>query len=138
MLKIDFPIDDILAGIEGAQKKTLRFATEFLQDMNQHVVENTPFLTGNLRGSWYAGLNGEPEAGNGPADPGGGGAVARLNMTLMGLKIGDTYYAVNGANYAGYVEYGTSRMWPRAFVRLTVGLAGVYAAEAAARVAAED
>jgi|SRR5581483_9221762 len=137
MLKIDFPIDEILANIEGAQKKTLRFATEFLQDMNQHVVENTPFLTGNLRGSWYAGLNGEPDAGNGPPDP-GGGAVARLNLTLTDLKLGDVYYAVNGANYAGFVEYGTRHMWPHSYVRVTVGLAAVYAEETAARIAAED
>jgi hypothetical protein len=137
MLKVDFPMDEILRGLDDAQGKALRFATEFLQDMNQHVVENTPYLTGNLRGSWYAGLNAEPDAGNGPPDA-GAGAVARLNLSLASLQLGDVYYAVNGANYAAYVEYGTSRMWPRAFVQMTVNMAGIYAEETAARIAAED
>lgn len=137
MLQIDFPADQLLDWCERAQKKTLRFATEFIQDLNQHAVENTPFLTGNLRGHWYGGLNDEPEAREGAPDP-GGGAIARMNLAAADLKLGDVYYAVNGASYAGYVEYGTSRMMPRYFVRTTVNLAPVYAEETVARLASED
>lgn len=138
MIEIDFPADQLLEWCEKSQKKLQRFAIEFLQDMNQHVVENTPVLTGNLRGHWYADLNGEPDAEAGTPDPSGGGAVARMNLALTDLKIGDVYYAVNGASYAGYVEYGTRHMWPRAFVRMTVNMAGIYGEETAIRLAAED
>ncbi len=137
MLAISFPADQVLEWCERSQKKLWRFATEFIQDLNQHVVENTPFLTGNLRGHWYAGLNGEPDARDGAPDP-GGGAVARMNLAAVDLKLGDVYYAVNGASYAGYLEFGTSRMWPRYFVRTTVNLAPVYAEATIQRLASED
>lgn len=138
MLRIDFPADDIIAQCEKAQTSVLRFAVEFLQDINEHLVYATPFKTGNLRGSWYAGLNGEPESRGGTPDPGGSGAIANLNMALSSLQLGDVYYAVNGASYAGFVEYGTRHMMGRLFVTTTVNMAGIYAEETAQRLAAEN
>ena len=39
-------------------------------------------------------------------------------LTIAGAKLGDTVYAVYGANYAPYVEYGTGGRAGRGFVRL--------------------
>lgn len=126
MIKVDFKLDD--AQFEKLNGKVKEFAVEVIQDINEAVVEATPVKTGFLRNSWYAGLNSDPSA------PGGSGGLAVMNMTLADLKIGDVYNAVNGANYAVYVEYGTSKMRPRAFVRGTIDRAQEFADAAAARV----
>jgi len=134
MIGVNFDLDTVMAQLDHAQDKLKEFAVEFIQDMNQEVVENTPYKTGNLRGSWYAALNDMPNAANGPPDA-GGGAVARLNLTVADIKLGDVYYAVNGANYAVFVEYGTVHMEGRFFVQNTVGNAPSIAAATLARIA---
>lgn len=119
------------------------FALEFIQDINQAVVEATPVKTGFLRGSWWAtlGAGGEP----GPPDPSGSVSVSRMNLVAASLKLGDVYSAHNGAAYAARLEFGfegkdsLGRQYhqaPRAFVRGTLDRAEEFAADAAARVAA--
>lgn len=92
-------IDDFVAKAKG---RTREFAVEFIQDLNEAVVESTPIVTGFLRASWYANLNGPPQATE------GGGGVAVMNVAVSDLKLGDVFYAVNGASYAWYVEFGTA------------------------------
>lgn len=121
--------------IEKAKGRTQAFVSEFLQDLNEEVVRATPVVTGFLRGSWWASI-GAPATGPGLADPSGGTAVARMNLVASQVIVGQVYYAMNGAAYAGYVEYGTSRMTPRAFVRRTLARAEAIAEDAAKRVAA--
>jgi HK97 gp10 family phage protein len=60
-----------------------------------------------------------------------------MNIVTTDLKLGDIYVAKNGANYAGYVEYGTSRMSPRLFVTNTVAGADAIAEAVIARMAGE-
>ena len=64
-----------------------------------------------------------------------GDPVASVSATVSGLKLGDVYYFVNGASYAPFVEYGTTRMRGRAFVRSVIDRADAIAAAAAERVA---
>lgn len=127
MLNVKFQIDD--AAVDKLKGRVQDFCVEFIQDVNEQVVEATPVKTGFLRNSWYAGLNSEPSA------PGGTGGVASLDLVAGDLKLGDVYYAVNGANYAVFVEYGTTKMRPRAFVRGVIDRADAIAVAAAARVA---
>lgn len=134
MITIDLRIDE--AAIGRLKGKVKKFAVEVIQDLNEAVVMATPYITGNLRGSWYASLNGEPDARSGPPDA-GGGAVARLNMVVAELAIGDIYRAANGAIYAPFVEYGTRHMAPRAFVRNTVDRAPAIAQAVISRIADE-
>ncbi len=145
MITSTFNLDAALATLEAAKRKPLHFAVEFIQDLNEAVVMATPYLTGNLRGSWYASLNSQPAARSGPQD-GGQGAVGRLNLTVSGLVLGDIYYAANGAAYAMRIEYGfegadrLGRVFhqaPRAFVRGTMDRAPEIAEATAARIAAE-
>lgn len=127
MLNVKFKIDDAM--VEKLKGRVKQYCVEFIQDINEQVVEATPVKTGFLRNSWYAGLNDEPSG------PGGTGGVATLTAVAGDLKLGDVYYAVNGASYAVFVEYGTSKMRPRAFVRGVIDRADAIAAAAAARVA---
>jgi hypothetical protein len=142
MIKIDFPTEQIKAWVEKAKNKPLEFVVEFLQDINEQIVYATPYITGNLRGHWYAGLNDEPDASAGAPDA-GGGAIARLNIVLADLKLGDVYYGVNGAVYGPRVEYGFEgkdslgrefHQAPRAFVRGTLDRAQEIGDAAALRV----
>lgn len=120
-----------------AKGRTRAFAIEFIQDMNEAIVANPqhPVDTGFLRGSWYAQLNARP-VGAGTIDKSGAGAIARVNLIAAQLKLGDVYYMVNGANYAVFVEFGTERTAPRAFVRGPLSRANSIAEAAARRVAA--
>jgi hypothetical protein len=98
--KVRVQIDDWVAKAKGL---TRQFAIEVVQDINEAVVEATPIKTGFLRGSWYAGINNPPKGGSD-----GSGGVGSLNMVASQINLGDVYYAVNGANYAWFVEYGTA------------------------------
>lgn len=128
-------VADIQRFVELSKKKTEVFAIEFIQDLNEAVVWATPVDTGFLRGSWYAGI-GTTLAGAGPPDPSGQGSVARMNLVAASIKLGDTYYAANGAKYAAAVEYGTKHMHPRAYVRATLARADSIALRTAQRLAA--
>jgi hypothetical protein len=65
---------------------------EIAERFKGDVAGYTPVLTGALRAGWR---------------------VAR---------VGDGHYAVsNGVRYAGYVEYGTSKMRPRAMLGRALG-----------------
>lgn len=112
-----------------------RVVSEILQDLNEEIVRATPVDTGFLRGSWWASI-GNPSVSGGAIDKSGGIAVARMNIVAAGVMPGQTYYAMNGAAYARYVEYGTSKMAPRSFVRQTMAKAVIIAELAIARVAA--
>lgn len=128
----DFKLD-IDKFVEKAGGNLRRFTTEFVQDLNEEVVRATPVKTGFLRGSWWGSI-GSPSPQGGAPDPAGAGSVARMNLVSAQLQGGEIYYAANGASYARYVEYGTDRMAPRAFVRGTVARAQQIADAVAARL----
>jgi hypothetical protein len=136
MLNVKFNLDD--ATIAKLKGRVQQYCVEFIQDVNEQVVEATPVKTGFLRNSWYAGLNTEPPA------PGGSGGVATMNVVAADLKLGDVYNAVNGAVYAARIEFGfvgkdslgrNINQRPRAFIRSVIDRADAIAAAAAARVA---
>jgi len=136
----------IAAIAEKIQRKLNVFMLEFTQDLSFALIVNTPYRTGFLRASWYAGLNNSPSSkaaskrqrgvarAGGFADPAGASATGRIGLVLKDVRFGDTVFLVNAANYAKYVEYGTRRMAPRAFVRRTFNEAQAIAQRAAARV----
>lgn len=107
------------------------FLVEFTQDVAEAVVRDTPVDTGFLRGSWWANI-GSWAAGPGAPDKGGGTVIARMNLVILDFKPGDVIYLLNGANYAGFVHDGTSRMGARPWV-LGVAQRAPFIAEATAR-----
>jgi HK97 gp10 family phage protein len=76
---------------------------------------NVPVDTGFLRASIRASLAAMPHISEEKPSP-GSYVPPDLTMTIAGAKIGETIYVGYTASYAGYVEYGTSKMAPRAFV----------------------
>ena len=133
--QFELQVDQWIAKAKGRAKE---FCTEFIQDINQRVVEATPVKTGFLRGSWYAALGQGANDTGGATDPSGGSSVARMNLVASQLKLGDIYQANNGANYAVFVEFGTSKMAPRSFVRGTLDQAEEIANETLQRINSES
>lgn len=74
--------------------------------ISENVVKSTPVDTGFLRGSWQPSLN-APVVGEG---------VATIGAVASQVKAGDIYWMTNGAQYAPFVEFGTSRMAGRFYV----------------------
>jgi hypothetical protein len=69
---------------------TTEFKDEFMTEFLQRVKRRTPVITGNLQRSWE-------------------GEVTASELVVK-----------NSADYAGWVESGTSRMEPRRMLALTV------------------
>lgn len=103
--------------IKLAKGRTAAWSATFIQDLNYVIVNGTPVKTGFLRASWYASLNTPPSLqSTHDGDKAGSITVARCNLLAATMKIGETFYMVNGANYAAHVEYGTKKMRPRRMV----------------------
>lgn len=109
---------------------------EVTQDIAEAMVLATPVDTGNLRASWFASINSPGDIPDAIApDKEGALTVGRVNLEISQSKVGDVLYFLNGANYAYFVEYGTSKMAPRMFVRGTLNSAPQIASRTIQRIA---
>lgn len=91
----------------------------------------TPVDTGYARANWSAGIGAASSQEVAATDQATVGA--RAQQDLLNAKIGDVIEFRNNAHYIRYLEYGTSRMAPRGFVRAAVA-AAPQLAQAAVRV----
>lgn len=115
-------IDAWVAKTEGAAEAIFQESAQRVLAEAQKPVSmggNLPVDTGFLRASLQVAVNNppslEPQGRNQSATDG------EMALQIAGASIGDVIHAAWGANYAGFVEYGTSRMAPRGFVRGAVG-----------------
>ena len=99
---------DIAKFVEKAGDRADLVVRELALDLFTKVKFKTPVDTGRLRAAWGVGVNVLPKGGN------------EAGMALQTAKAGDTIYIANNVEYAVYVEFGTSKMAPRAMVRTTV------------------
>jgi hypothetical protein len=97
---------DINNFVQIAKENMDEFSIEFSQDIKKAVIEATPVLTGNLRRGWYD------------------------------VWTDKVYSLINGVEYGPYLEFGTVKMLPRAFVRGTIDRADIIAKETLARIVA--
>lgn len=125
---------DMQKWAQAAQVKVETYVQEFTVDMAKEVVDATPVDTGFLRGSWDAYINDPSASGEGRNDPTGSTSVSSISVKVNGIKIGDTIYILNSANYASMLEFGTQHIAPRAFVRGTLAQAPMIARQAAERI----
>lgn len=116
------------------EERSLMITREALKNMTIDIVSNTPVLTGRLRGGWRAGIGksiGRTERG---LDPLGAGAHAEIRQTLQNLKVGDLFQFVNRVYYAKFVEFGTSQISPRNFLRGPLSMWRHYIEDAARKI----
>lgn len=113
------------AQIDDWVRQTEQRATAVFRQSSQEVISTmqagVPVDTGFLRASLQVGVNSEPVKADQPADGGQHTyAPTAATLAIAGAEIGDTVVASYSANYAPFVEYGTSKMVGRGFVRLAV------------------
>jgi hypothetical protein len=103
------------------------------------LAQRTPVLTGRLVGNWHASLNVEdfsydPER----FDPAREDALARNLRTISLAQAGDRIFITNHTPYLPFVEFGTSRRPPRAFVRGVMAEVPAITGEVVARVRSQS
>lgn len=94
-------------------------ARQTCQQISLNVVRDTPVDTGFLRSSWQPSI-GQPRSGKGKENDDGARVVSAVALTSAQMRAGQKFWMVNNANYANYVEFGTSRMRARLFVTRNV------------------
>lgn len=102
--------------VAATKERTEAVFKQSSMEVISEMIRLTPVDTGFLRASITVSLNG-PAPMNRPK--GAGGSAPSYAMTIAGADLGSTIYATYGANYAAFVEYGTSKMQARAMVRLS-------------------
>lgn len=123
---------DITKFIRKTQGNGDRFIRDFSFNLIERIIDRTPVKTGFLRNSWSASLD-QPSRKTGA--PGTGGAdLSGIGLVLSQATLKNRIYLTNNANYAKYVEFGTSRMAPRAMVRSTLAEADQIAEETLRRM----
>jgi hypothetical protein len=84
------------------------------------VVMKTPVDTGRARGGWHLDLNVYEGAPEGRTAVFGIDVLAAANVTLTGLKFGDSIIISNNVNYIIYLEAGWSGQAPNGMLALTL------------------
>jgi len=126
------------------------FVEELSQDLMEETIKRTPVDTGNLRANWAAYKNNLPDGRQAvPIESASRGAgaskfpppdpllISRLNLVANSVKVGDTLFFANNAEYAAAVEFGRRDQpgrVPAAMVRSTVAMAPMIAQQTAQRI----
>jgi len=103
--------------VEQMREEGAAHVSDVARELRARIEQLCPVDTGRLRDSWNATEGEAPE----PVEPG--------IDTLDGFELGDTAWISTAVPYAGFVEFGTSRMAARRFVAqalLSMGLSPVW------------
>lgn len=112
--------------VKDAEDRTERVWKESAQEINSIAVQNLSggvvnVQTGFLRASERASTESMPKidpksypVGDGPFNFDSG----QISLVIKNAKLGQTIYLGWTAAYSGFIEWGTSKMAPRGFVRL--------------------
>lgn len=120
--------------VKRTKRKLETVSHEITQDLAMTVIDRTPVDTGNLRSHWFVSINDANVSFDNNIE-GAPATVGRVSVGINQAGIGDVINVLNGASYAEHVEFGTSRMAPRSFVRSTVNDAPQIAEQTARRIA---
>ena len=94
-----------------------------------------PILTGYLRSSLQVTIGSPvPASRKRPEGETFAYDAAPISLTIAGAPLGEIIFATYGANYSTHVEYGTSKMQGRGFVRLAAMQWPVIVAEVSAEL----
>lgn len=124
----------VAAFAEGSRSQAERYVREVTAEVARRVVDATPVDTGELAGNWEVSQSGAAPQSRRAPDPSKGATKARVTAEAATLTLGRSAFVVNDTSYGPFVEYGTSRIPPRAFVRRTAADLPAIAAQVAARL----
>ncbi len=113
---------DFATQVDAWVAKTKQRMEAVWKESAQRVVSaaqsNVPVDTGYLRASIRGSMSAMPQINSEarPTQPKYAYDAADMTLTILNAKLGEVIYAGYTAAYSGFVEYGTSKMAPRAFV----------------------
>lgn len=116
--------------------KITRFQQELVAEVGKQLVQETPRDTGVLAANWYLAKGGTAPAFN-PTPGTPERRLATLQAEARQLRANAKVSLANPTPYARFVEFGTSRMAPRAFVRRVASRLPATIGRVAARIRGE-
>lgn len=91
---------------------------DVIERMRVYTPVQYGFLAGTIQGSLNTPVPIDPAATNeNKAHISADASTGQVSLVIADAKLGDTIYGSFTMAYAGFVEYGTSKMQPRAMVR---------------------
>lgn len=121
---------DMARIVAAARTRLAQAPRDVLSAVTADLVQHTPVDRGFLRAGWDAA---EVATLPNAPDPTGADAIARLGAAAQALPFGGVFTVTNRVNYAPYLEFGTVRIAPRAYLRGTLARAPTVATEVLAR-----
>ncbi len=104
----------------GLSDFIVKIERNIIDEVATEVAIRTPVDTGFARGNWLGGLNSPPIAPVTVLDPTGQASPARINALAKFLRIGDTFYITNNAEYIALLDAGYSPQAAAQFVSRAV------------------
>ena len=105
---------------KGLGEFVLSIERNVIEEVGTEVVERTPVDTGFARGNWVPGLNAPPVSATTTLDPTASAAPARISSLAQFLRLGDTFYITNNADYIELLNRGYSPQAAAQFVSRAV------------------
>jgi len=105
---------------KGLGEFVLSIERNIIDEVGTEVVERTPVDTGFARGNWVPGLNAPPISATTTLDPTATAAPARISSLAQLLRLGDTFYITNNADYIELLNRGYSPQAAAQFVSRAV------------------
>ncbi len=112
-----YNIEDIDAMFTDMEKEITGYLAGMASEYQERAINKAPQKTGALKNSIRAGVNTEVIVFDEKATNGEGAKVANQNAIVNQFKIGDTVNIIVGAPYGKFVEEGTSKQAPQAFLQ---------------------
>lgn len=127
-----YNIEDIDSMFADMEKELTGYLAGMASEYQERAINKAPQKTGALKNSIRAGVNSEVIIYDAGATNGESAKATNHNTIVSQFKIGDTVNIVVGAPYGKFVEEGTSKQAPQAFLKsaaeeLTVASAQVEA-----------
>jgi hypothetical protein len=111
---------DISRFVEKAMGDVAKVQQKVCLDLSAAVINDTPVLTGRARANWQPALNRQTQGTLEAEDKHGSATVAKVDETVSGLKLGDTFTLMNNLPYIMALEDGSSQKAPNGMVKRNV------------------
>ena len=105
---------------KGLGKFVLAIERNIIGDVATEVVKQTPVDTGFARGNWTPGINAPPIGTVTTLDKTALASPARISALAEILRLGDTFYITNNADYIELLNQGYSPQAIAGFVSRAV------------------
>jgi len=110
--------------LKGLGEFVLAVERNVIDEVAVEVVTKTPVDTGYARGNWTPGINSPPLSAVTTLDPAAVASPAKISSLAKLLRLGDTFFITNNADYIELLNMGYSPQAASQFVRRAVS-AGV-------------